>query len=159
MVQVASYTGKESANLHVSLEYAANIDASNETIGRKSTLAVQLHFLPSLEVLRPTHNHICSASSIILCACSSVSCQHHLVLLAWMVPASKTEAYQYACTLQVTGVTFHEHHLPAEMRDTRVGGASYRAASLRRSSSLGSLDKSMFTSLARSEHRLISKIS
>lgn len=47
---MASYTGTEDANLQVRLEYAANIDASNETIGRESTLPLHLHFLPSLEV-------------------------------------------------------------------------------------------------------------
>ena len=50
MMQVASYTGDEDANLNIHLEYAATIDASNDTIGRKSTLPVHLHFLPSLEV-------------------------------------------------------------------------------------------------------------
>ena len=50
MIQVASYTGDEDANLNINLEYAATIDASNDTIGRKSTLPVHLHFLPSLEV-------------------------------------------------------------------------------------------------------------
>lgn len=57
-MQVASYTGAESANLQVHLEYAAVIDASNETIGRKSTLPVQLQFLPSLEVPVPRHSSI-----------------------------------------------------------------------------------------------------
>ena len=50
MIQVASYTGEEDANLNIHLEYAATIDASNDTVGRKSTVPVHLHFLPSLEV-------------------------------------------------------------------------------------------------------------
>ena len=50
MIQVASYTGEEDANLNINLEYAATIDASNDTIGRKSTVPVHLHFSPSLEV-------------------------------------------------------------------------------------------------------------
>ena len=56
VMQVASYTGAENANLQVHLEYAAVIDASNETIGRKTTLPVQLQFLPSLEVPVPSRS-------------------------------------------------------------------------------------------------------
>lgn len=125
MIQVASYTGEEDANLNISLEYAATIDASNDTIGRKSTVPVHLHFLPSLEVW-PLFSHGPSKISFADSSGAQLQCQTMVSLM-------------HACILQVTGVSFHEHHMPAAARGRDT---SSRDASLRRTSSLGDIDRS-----------------
>ena len=86
MIQVASYTGEEDANLNISLEYAATIDASNDTIGRKSTIPVHLHFLPSLEVW-PFFSHGPSMIFIGRLVWSSVAVPGNDVPQACMHPA------------------------------------------------------------------------
>ncbi len=100
-MQVASYTGVENANLHIHLEYAANIDASNETIGRKSTLPVHLRFLPSLEVPVPPQT---STVRLYQTDCVVITVKYN-----W--PSA-----QGMFLLQVTAVAFHEHHLLADVR-------------------------------------------
>ena len=125
MIQVASYTGEEDANLNINLEYAATIDASNDTIGRKSTVPVHLHFLPSLEV-RPLLAHVLSMTPSADSSQAQLQCQTTMSLM-------------HACILQVTGVSFHEHHMPAAARGRDT---SSRDASLRRASSLGDIDRS-----------------
>ena len=119
---MASYIGDEDANLHLHLEYAANIDASNETIGRKCTLPVHLLFLPSLEVRLP----------LLL---------ESLLRILHFLPIKKLQQSRGNPhgTMQVTSVTFHEHHLLADVRAPDMGS---KGPGMRRSSSLSAINRS-----------------